>query len=160
MQSSPASRTPAMRSIVNMPPRATSAHSAEGAPATSLDDYVEDHKEDKSFHQFHCRRVQQSSMQISTPPHQVMCTSPTKSNPIDPMWQTMRWLQNCETSLDDDEVSWWPLVSPLTNGSDATTKDLTRQLMAAWKWVGQCLSPPSFHPCPLFSILDSSLIRT
>ena len=134
MQSSPAPRTLAIRSIVNVPPRAASSHLAEEVPAMSLDNCKEE-DEDESFHQFHCHRVQQSSMhkEITTPPHQVMCASPTKSNWIDLMWQTMRWLQNCETSLDDEEISWWLLVSPLTNGSDATTKDLTRQMMAAWK---------------------------
>ena len=159
MQSSPAPRTPAVRSVVNVLPRTASSCSAEGAPAKSLDDYEEEDEE--FFHQFHHCRVQQSSMhkEITTPPCQVMHASPTKSNPIDPMWQTTRWLQNCETSLDDKEISWWPLVSPLTDGSDATTKDLTRQLMAAWKWVGTVSESPICQPA-LFSILDSSLTRT
>ena len=130
-----------------MLPRATSSHSAEGAPAMSFDN-CEEEDEDESFHQFHSHRKQQSSMQITIPLHQVMSTTPSKSNQIDPMWQTMRWLQNCETSLDDEEISWWLLVSPLTNGSDATTKDLTRQLMAAWKWVGAVSESPICLPSP------------
>ena len=71
--------------------------------------------------------------ETATPPHQVIHSSPIKSNPIDPMWQTMRWLQNYEVGLDGEELSWWPLVSPLTDGSNASTKDLTWWLMATWK---------------------------
>ena len=41
------------------------------------------------------------------------------------MWQTTRWLQDCEASLDDEELSWWPLVNTLIDGSDTATKDLT-----------------------------------
>ena len=105
---------------MNVPQIATSSLSAEGVVATSLDHCREEDEEDRSFHQFHCHRVQQSSIhkETATPPHQVICSSPTKNNPIDPMWQTMRWLQDCEVGLDDEELSWWPLVSPLTDGSD------------------------------------------
>ena len=135
---------------------ATKCHliSLSRVPTTSLDDCKEEDEEDEedeSFHQFHCCRMQQSSMQITTPQCQVMRASPSKSNWIDLMWQTMRWLQNCETSLDEDEdeeISWWLLVSPLTNGSDATTKDLTRWLMAAWKWVGAVSESPICPPKP------------
>ena len=73
---------------------------------------------------------------------------PTKNNPIDPIWQTTRWLQDCEAGLDDKELSWWPLVSPPTDGSDAPTKELTRQLMAAWKWVGEVSESPICPPTP------------
>ena len=62
------------------------------------------------------------------------------------MWQTTKWLLNCETSLEEEEISWWLLVSPLTNGSNAATKDLTKRLMAAWKWVGVVSESPI---CPL-----------
>ena len=81
------------------------------------------------------------------------------------MWQTMRWLQNCETSLDDEEISWWPLVSPLTDGSDATTKDLARQLMAAWEWewAGAVSESPICPPVPTIlnirQFLDEDLTR-
>ena len=142
-----------------------SCYSMEGAPATSLDNYKEEDEEDKSFHQFHHHRVQQSSIhkEITTPLHQVMHASPTKSNPIDPMWQTMRWLQNCKTSLDNQEISWWPLVSPLTDGSIATTKDLARWLMAAWKWVGAVSESPICPPTPTIlnirQFLDGDLTR-
>ena len=135
---------------MNMPLRAASSCSAEGAAAASLDHCGEEDKEDGSFHQFHHRRVQQSSMhkQTATPPHQVICSSPTKNIPIDPMWQITRWLQNCEAGLGNEELSWWPLVSPLTDGIDATTKELPWQLMAAWKWAGAVSKTSVCLPTP------------
>ena len=77
-----------------------------------------------------------------------MHTSPSKSCCIDPMWQTTKWLLNCETSLEEEEISWWLLVSPLTDGSDAATKDLAKRLMAAWKWVGIVSESPFCAPAP------------
>ena len=135
-QSSPVPRTPAVISVVNVPLRTALSLSTEGMLASSLDDCKEDDGEEEAFHQFHQWRVQQSHMQeeATTPLCQVMCASPSKSCHIDPMWQTTKWLLNCEINLKEEEISWWPLVSPLTKGSDATTKDLTKRLMAAWKW--------------------------
>ena len=133
MQSSSTPRTSTVRSV-----------------AISLDDSKEDNGEEEAFDQFHQRRVQQSGMQkeATAQPCQVMCASPSKSCHIDPMWQTMRWLLDCETSLEEEEISWWLLVSPLTNGSNATTKDLVKRLMAAWKWVGVVSESPICPPTP------------
>ena len=118
--------------------RAALSLSTEGVPAASLDDCKEDDREEIAFHQFYWQRVQQNGMwkKAASPPCQVMHASPSKSCQIDQMCQTTKWLLNCETSLEEEEISWWPLVSPLTGGSDAATKDLTKRLMAAWKWVG------------------------
>ena len=143
-RSSPMLRTPTVRSVVNVSLRATSSLSTEGALATSLDDCEEDDGEEEAFHQFHWRRVQQSGMwkEATPPPCQVMCASPSKSHHIDLMWQTTKWLLDCGTSLKEEEISWWLLVNLLTNGSDAATKDLTKRLMATWKWVGVVLESP------------------
>ena len=77
-----------------------------------------------------------------------MCASPSKSCCIDPMWQTTKWLMNCEMSLEEEEISWWPLAGPPTNGNDAATKVLAKRLMAAWKWVGIVLESPVYPPTP------------
>ena len=60
----------------------------------------------------------------------------------------MKWLLDCETSLEEEEISWWSLVTPLTNGSNVATKDLTKRLMAAWKWVGVGSESPICPPMP------------
>ena len=143
-------RTSSVRSIVNVPLRAALSLSTEGVLATSLDGCKKDDREEEAFHQFHQRRVQQSGAQkeATPPPCQVMCSSPSKCCLIDPMWQTTQWLLNCETSLEEKEISWWPLVSPLINGSDAATKDLTKRLMAALKWVEVVSESPVYQPAP------------
>ena len=162
--SSPALRTPTIKSVVNVPPIATSSLSAEGVPATSLDDCEEDDGEEEAFHQFHQWRVQQSGTQKEATPPQciVMHASPSKSCHIDLMWQTTKWLLNCETSLEEEEISWWLLVGPLTDGSNAATKHLTKRLVAAWKWVGVVLESFVCPPTPTVlntgQFLDEDLI--
>ena len=69
---------------------------------------------------------------------------------IDPMWKTAKWLQTCKEGLDDGEISWWLLVSLLTNGSDMAAKDLARQLMAIWRWAGKVSKTPVCPPSPTF----------
>ena len=59
-----------------------------------------------------------------------------------------KWLLNCKTSLEEEEINLWLLVSPLTNGSDAATKDLAKRLMAAWKWAGVVSESPLCQPTP------------
>ena len=71
---------------------------------------------------------------------------------VDPIWQAAKWLQTCKEGLDDGEISWWPLVSLLTNGSDMAVKDLARWLMAAWRWMGKVSKTPICLPSP--SILN------
>ena len=108
-----------------------------GAPAASLDHNEEEEEEEESFHEFHHHRL----MWCST-----ICQH------VHPMWQTTKWLQICEEGLDDGEISWWLLVSPLTNGSDMAAKDLTRQLVATWRWVGKVSKTPVC--LPFLSVLN------
>ena len=102
-------KTPAIRSVVNIPPQAASAHSSDGVPTASLDH--EEEEEEEAFHKFH--------------QHRIMWCSPTSQH-MDLMWQTTKWLRVCEEGLDDGEISWWPLVSSLTDGSNVAMKDFTR----------------------------------
>ena len=66
-------------------------------------------------------------------------------------------METCKEELDDEETSWWLLVSPLTDGSNTAVKDITRHLRTGW---GKCLIPLSVHSGLLFSISDSSSMRT
>ena len=52
--------------------------------------------------------------------------------------------------VDDGEISWWLLVSLLTDGSNTAAKDLTRQLMAAWEMGGESVQDshlPTLFDC-------------
>ena len=102
----------------------------DGAP-TALLDHNEEEEEKESFHKFH---------------HHSMKRCSPISQCIDLMWQTTKWLQTCEEGLDNEEISWWLLVSPLTNGSDVAVKDLTRQLVATWRWAGKVSKAPICLP--------------
>ena len=64
------------------------------------------------------------------------------------MWQTAKWLQTCEEGLDDEEIRWCLLVSPLSDSSDIAAKDLTRWLMATWRWAGKVSKTPICLPSP------------
>ena len=131
MLATEAPKTPAIRCVVNILPQAASAHSTDGVPTASLDH--EEEEEEEAFHKFHqCRMMQ---------------CSPTSQH-MDPMWQTTKWLQVCEEGLDDEEISWWLLVSPLTDGSNMAMKDLARQLVAAWRWSGKVSKTPICLPSP------------
>ena len=123
-------KTPAIKSVVNVLPQAASSHSVDVVPMALLD-HNEEEEEEESFHKFHhCR---------------MMWCSPISQH-IDPMCQTTIWLLTCEEGQDDEEISWWLLFSLLTNGSNVAVKDLTRWLMATWRWVRKVSKTPICLP--------------
>ena len=73
--------------MVNVPPRAVSYLSAQGAVDASLDHYNEE-EEDGPFHQFHTCRVQLGSprKEAEVPSCQVVGSFPSKGSKIDPLW--------------------------------------------------------------------------
>ena len=66
--------------------------------------------------------------------------------PADVTWRTARWLKDCESECRNEELVWWPLVHPLTAGSNETMCGLTGHLLAAWKWT---LAAYKVLTCPL-----------
>ena len=60
--------------------------------------------------------------------------------------QTTKWLQACEESLDEEEISWWPLLLLLTDGSDTATRELAKWLLAVWRWVKKVSNTPTCPP--------------
>ena len=121
-----------MQSVVNVPPQAAYSRSMGGAQATSLD-FDADTDEEEVFHE--------SNRCI------MMQCSPAKRH-LDLMWQTTKWLQACEESLDEEEISWWPLLLPLTDGSDAATRELAKWLLTMWRWVKKVFDTPICLPAP------------
>ena len=105
-----AQRAPMMQSVVNVPPQVASSHSTGGVDASSLN-LNADTDEEKAFHK--------SNRCI------MMWCSPVKRC-LDLIWQTTEWLQACEESLDEEEISWWPLLLLLTDGSDVATRELAK----------------------------------
>ena len=118
--------TPTIQSVVNVPLQAVSSHSTGGAKATSLD-YKEDSDGESPFHE--------------TSRHIIMRSSPVGTH-LDPLWQTTTWLKACRDSLGEENITWWPLVMPLTDGDTAAAKEFTKhsyQCGGGW---------PRCPPCP------------
>ena len=124
-------RAPTVQSVVNFPPQVASSHSTERAQAASLD-FDTDTDEEEAFHESNrCT---------------MMWCSPVKRC-LDLMWQTTKWLQACEESLDEEEISEW-LLLPLTDGSDVATRELAKWLLAMWRWVKKVCNTPICPPAP------------
>ena len=113
---------------MNVLPRAASSY--QGATTASLD-HCGNEEEDGYFHLFHAHKVQLGTprKEAGTPLHQVVQSFPAKDGKINPLWQTVKWLKNCEGEYENDELIWWSLVCPLTDGSDTATLGLAQQLM-------------------------------
>ena len=125
-------RAPMVQSVVNVLPQAASSHSTRGVQARSLN-FNADIDEEEAFHK--------SNRYI------MMWCSPVKRH-LDLTWQTTKWLQACEESLDDEEISWWLLLLPLTDGSDVATRELPKQFLTAWRWVKKVSNTPICPPAP------------
>ena len=137
----PASKTPMLQSVINVPSGAALAQADGGAMTASLDLGEEDGEE--PFHEFNQHRMQQCGVgEPSEPPQRVQ---PHLQRGLSPKWQTIRWLQQCEVQIKDDEVVWWTLIDPLTDGSDATSQALARRLVAMWRWT---FTLSEYHICP------------
>ena len=130
MPAAAAQRTPTIQSVVNVPPWTVSSHSMGGVQATSLD-YKEDSNGESPFHEIN-RRIMMRSSLVRT------C--------LDPMWQTMKWLEACGESLGEEDITWWLLVMPLTDGGIVAAKELTKHLVAVWRWMAQVSIMPVCPP--------------
>ena len=103
----------------------------EGAKATSLD-YKEDSDEESPFHETsRC----------------IMISSPVGTH-LDPLWQTTTWLEACGDSLGEEDITWWLLVMPLTDGGTVATKELAKHVVSAWRWMTKVSTMPLCPPAP------------
>ena len=117
---------------MNVPPQLASFCSTGGVQAMSLH-FDEDPDDENSFHE--------SSRCI------MMRCSPIMTC-LDPMWQTTKWLEASEGNLGEGDITWWPLLLPLTDGSNVATKELTKHLVAAWRWMAKVSTMPLCPPAP------------
>ena len=124
--------THTIQSVVNVPPQAVSSHSMVEAQAVLLD-YKEDSDGESPFHET-SRHIMMRSSQVGT--H------------FDPLWQTTMWLEACGDSFGEEDIIWWLLVMPLTDGGTAATKELTKCLVSAWRWMAKVSATPLCPPAP------------
>ena len=78
----------------------------------------------------------------------IMMRSSPVGTRLDPLWQTMMWLEACRDSLGEEDITWWPLVMPLTDGGTAATKELAKCLVSAWRWMAKVSTMPLCPPAP------------
>ena len=115
---------------------------------TSLD--LEEEDDEEPFYEFNQCRMQQCGVgEPSEPPQRVQLhpqkgVQPCPPRGLSPEWQTIRWLQQWESEIMDDEVVWWALVDPLTDGLDAIGQALAKRLVAMWRWT---FTLSEYHVC-------------
>ena len=123
--------TPTIQSVVNVPPQAL--FPLHGGAQAVLLDYKEDSNGESPFHE--------------TSRHIMMRSSPVGTH-LDPLWQATMWLEACRELLGEEDITWWPLVMPLTDGGTAATKELTKHLISAWRWMAKVSTTPMCPPAP------------
>ena len=64
---------------------------------------------------------------------------------LQPMWDALKWMKEHQHSYTDDQLDFWHLLCPLTNGSEKASWCLACQLLSIWHW-SLALDPPT---CPL-----------
>ena len=119
-------------SVVNVLPQAISSYSMGRVQAVSLN-YKEDSDSESPFHE--------TSRCI------LMRSSPVGTH-LDPLWQTMTWLEACRDSLKEEDIMWWLLVIPLTDGGTVAAKELAKCLISAWRWMAKVSTMPLCPPSP------------
>ena len=124
-------QTPTIQSVVNVLPQVVSSHSTGGAQATLLD-YKEDSNRENPFHE--------TSRCI------MMRRSPGGTH-LD-LWQMIMWLEACRESLGEEDITWWLLVMPLTDGGTVATKGLAKHLISVWRWMANVSTMPLCPPAP------------
>ena len=66
---------------------------------------------------------------------------------VDPGRHPMAWMCNHQRCYDDEMISFWPLLCPLTDGGGTTTWCLVCRLLSTWQW-SSITHPTSYPPAP------------
>ena len=65
----------------------------------------------------------------------------------DPNRHLMAWMRDRQKCYDDEMISFWPLLRPLTDGGGTATRRLARRLLSTWQW-SSTTHPASCPPAP------------
>ena len=60
----------------------------------------------------------------------------------------MTWLEACRDSLGEEDIMWWPLVMPLTDGATVAAMELAKCLVSVWRWTAKVSTMPLCPPAP------------
>ena len=50
--------------------------------------------------------------------------------------------------MGEEDITWWLLVMPLTDGGTAATKELAKCLTSVWRWTAKVSTTPLCPPTP------------
>ena len=65
----------------------------------------------------------------------------------DPDRHPMPWMHDRQCCYDDEMISFWPLLHPLTDWGGTTTRCLVHCLLSTWQWLSTT-HPTSCPPAP------------
>ena len=58
----------------------------------------------------------------------------------------MAWMHDCQCCYDEEIISFWPLLHPLTDRGGTTTQCLVHRLLSMWQWSS--ITHPTSCPLP------------
>ena len=126
-----------------------SSSSTEGVATASLDHDDEDMGE-VAFHRFHAHRVQREAPKEKSdvPRCRVVQGPHADGGEVDPLWKTTKWLQHCKEQYTDEDLAWWLLFCPLTDGRDEAMLALAQCLMVMWRCTASISESITCPPTP------------
>ena len=65
----------------------------------------------------------------------------------DPNRHPMAWMHDQQKCYDDEMISFWPLLHPLTDGGGTATRHLVHHFLSTWQW-SSTTHPVSCPPTP------------
>ena len=66
---------------------------------------------------------------------------------LDPVLDALKWMWECQCFYTEEQLNFWILLWPLTNGGEVSSWHLACQLLSVWHWV-LALNPLTYPPAP------------
>ena len=78
---------------------------------------------------------------------------------MNPNTHGMKWMKEHQRSYRDNQLEFWLLLRPLTDGSEERTRQLAHRLLSVWHW-SSAVEPPTYPPAPTSMDIGYWLRRT
>ena len=66
---------------------------------------------------------------------------------LDPEKDALKWMEECQCSYTEEQMSFWTLLCPLMDGNETSSQHLLHQLLSVWHWAS-VLNLPACPPVP------------
>ena len=64
---------------------------------------------------------------------------------LDPILDALKWMRECQHSYTEEQLNFWVLLQPLTNGGEVSSRHLACRLLSVWPWASM-LNPLTGKP--------------